>query len=760
MIEHCYKRIAMTAEIHKKPENKYTYDRLNMLWERHEKYHEMNTFSTLEVLLEEHESYQKDFDDELKEEYVSQNYDRFLVQLSLNDLPYRYETMKLIEKYGTAGKNPYVKAFLDQFSHLDTDHDACFIFPESFSSQFFVILDVCRNAKEFHPVRNLFEDDEKTHYLAVFDKKNMDDVLLMYHLLYTNSSEDLYGGYSLYEYSLAWYQNHLMMDGIVLRSPYLPDATAVYQGALPYYFNPAKTVYVRRNIEHILNSGYFISELEFFLCLIQEIMPVFEWWYQDLTLYEQKDGYHTDWKLRRTEIRTRLTEEGIIRPRWKHELTLFHTIKKKYPDTLYQYRPEWLGLQSLDLYIPSIRTAIEYQGIQHYRPVEFFGGEEALTKRNDLDRRKKQLCIENDVRLIEWSYALDPTERNIREILENEEDDQLTEFLKLKSFDEYMEKFDHFLDLETGADTFEKETFLMENDDLYSHREKELLREKKKKDLIRGLHEKIDLLKREIETEGIWKPVKGRGKIEIRYQYPDGRRGDILHYLAGMYDEPLSVRNNEYVIKVKRKDTEVIEQMVLSNRLLFTQFRKLRDDPAVLFLTEFNRIAEIESLMYQANCIKEEYRSLRSVPDIELRKILNEYHKKLNHKADEIYEYLIAEGMSHPRWKSEQTAYAIVKAHYPDAKFQYQPDFLFGQRIDIFIPSKNTAIEYQGKQHYEPVDFFGGKDGQKANARRDMRKLRRCKAHGIAMIYWDYDRPLSDDYFVNEIMPLIEPKTE
>lgn len=58
----------MTAEIHKKPEYRYTYDRLNMLWERHEKYHEMNTFSTLEKLLEEHESYQKDFDDELKEE--------------------------------------------------------------------------------------------------------------------------------------------------------------------------------------------------------------------------------------------------------------------------------------------------------------------------------------------------------------------------------------------------------------------------------------------------------------------------------------------------------------------------------------------------------------------------------------------------------------------------------------------------------------------------------------------------------------------
>ena len=33
-----------------------------------------------------------------------------------------------------------------------------------------------------------------SHYLAIFDKQNMDDVLLMYHLLYTNASEDLFGG--------------------------------------------------------------------------------------------------------------------------------------------------------------------------------------------------------------------------------------------------------------------------------------------------------------------------------------------------------------------------------------------------------------------------------------------------------------------------------------------------------------------------------------------------------------------------------------
>ena len=408
----------MYPVVHHKPDNTESFDRLEMLWLRYPQYHEMTCFSTLDELLEAHESYGKDFED-LREEYISGQYERFLIQLSWADLAYRYATKGLLERAPAFPENTYVSRFMEQFAGIDTDTKACFLFPESFVSQFFVISEVCRKAEEFHPVRNLFPDEEKLHYLAVFDKQNMDGVLLMFHLLYTNTSEDLFGGYSLYDYPLPWYQNHLMEDGVVLRSPYLPDRIAKYQGQLPFYHNPSKTVYVRRNIAHILKCGYFDSELDFFLNLTRIIMPFFHWWYQDLALYEEKDGYRTDWRLERTRIRTKLTADGIIKPKWKHELSLFHAMRKRYPDTLYQYRPEWLGRQSLDLYIPSIKTAVEYQGIQHYKPVSFFGGEDALNQRKELDQLKKTLCEENHVRLIEWPYSVEPTAGNIELLIGN-----------------------------------------------------------------------------------------------------------------------------------------------------------------------------------------------------------------------------------------------------------------------------------------------------------------------------------------------------
>ena len=745
--------------IHEKPVYAYTFDRLDMLWEKHPQYHEKTIFSSVEQLLEEHESFRDGFD-ELREEYTANEYDRFLIQLSLHDLPYRYATKKLIEQMELPNReNPYVTAFLDQFSEFDTDHDACFLFPESYVSQFFVITEVCKRARVFRPIRNLFPDEDKVHYLAVFDKQNMDDVLLMFHLLYTNSSQDLFGGYSLYDYSLLWYQTHLQECGEILRSPYLPDRIAVYQGAMPYCYNPVKTVYVRRNIQHILDSGYFTSELELFLNLTKRIMPLFQWWYMDLSMYEEKDGYKTNWRLERTKIRTDLTEKGIIKPKWKHELTLFNAVRKRYPDTLYQYRPEWLGLQSLDIFIPSLNTGIEYQGIQHYHPVEFFGGEEALIARWELDQQKKKLCALNHVRLIEWPYDLEPTDRNIRNTLEklSRKEERENAFLKLENFDDYMEHYEAFAGVRRSGALFRKENDLMESDEKYSRREKEALLEKKKQDIRKCLHAEIDHLREDAEKNGVWiLPVKGREKIEFRYRYPDGKRGDIDHYLAGLYAEPKAVKDNEYAVKIDRKEYELIELLIMPNMNLITQYDPDTQDEMVEFLLQHNRIAKIESLMHQINYYKEEYRSIRSISDPALKKLLKDYHRQLADKTDRIYEFLIGEGATNPKWKSEQAAYAIVKKHYPDARFQYSPEFLFHQKLDIFIPSVNKAIEYQGKQHYEPVEFFGGEESHRRNKERDRRKYQRCKAKGIKVLYWDYDKPLTEDYFLEEIKPWID----
>ena len=61
---------------------------------------------------------------------------------------------------------------------------------------------------------------------------------------------------------------------------------------------------------------------------------------------------------------------------------------------------DWLDKQSLDFYLPDYNIAIECQGSQHFEPNEYFGGEKAFNKQIERDIRKKQLCHENNVKLL------------------------------------------------------------------------------------------------------------------------------------------------------------------------------------------------------------------------------------------------------------------------------------------------------------------------------------------------------------------------
>lgn len=99
--------------------------------------------------------------------------------------------------------------------------------------------------------------------------------------------------------------------------------------------------------------------------------------------------------------------------RWTSEYSLFRLVLSYYADTHFHYSAPWLGLQHLDIFIPSIKVGIEYQGKQHYEPVDFFGGEGGFLKQKQLDKSKKLLAEANGIILIEWSYSIPITPINL-----------------------------------------------------------------------------------------------------------------------------------------------------------------------------------------------------------------------------------------------------------------------------------------------------------------------------------------------------------
>lgn len=72
------------------------------------------------------------------------------------------------------------------------------------------------------------------------------------------------------------------------------------------------------------------------------------------------------------------------------------------------------GYAEIDFYIPSMNLFIEYNGRQHYIPIEYFGGSLELEHQQKRDEFVREYCKRNNIRLLEIPYT---DESNIDNIL-------------------------------------------------------------------------------------------------------------------------------------------------------------------------------------------------------------------------------------------------------------------------------------------------------------------------------------------------------
>ena len=117
-------------------------------------------------------------------------------------------------------------------------------------------------------------------------------------------------------------------------------------------------------------------------------------------LYYHMFNNRNNYELEYRKILLNLKEQGLIKSRWKNEFSLYMLVKSYFSSAIYQYHADWLGKQSLDIYIPEYKIGIEYQGKQHYEEVELFNGANGLMDTQQRDKIKKEKCCEsmrNDV---------------------------------------------------------------------------------------------------------------------------------------------------------------------------------------------------------------------------------------------------------------------------------------------------------------------------------------------------------------------------
>jgi len=65
------------------------------------------------------------------------------------------------------------------------------------------------------------------------------------------------------------------------------------------------------------------------------------------------------------------------------------------------------GNLRFDFYLPQYNLCIEYDGIQHYEVVKYFGGQKGFNKRHKKDLIKNEYCYNNDIVLLRIRYDQD-----------------------------------------------------------------------------------------------------------------------------------------------------------------------------------------------------------------------------------------------------------------------------------------------------------------------------------------------------------------
>jgi len=90
-------------------------------------------------------------------------------------------------------------------------------------------------------------------------------------------------------------------------------------------------------------------------------------------------------------------------------------------------------------------------------------------------------------------------------------------------------------------------------------------------------------------------------------------------------------------------------------------------------------------------------------------------------------------------YKREKDILNLLKKN--NENFEYHKEIKTNNRkfiVDFYLVTKNTVIEYNGKQHYHPVEYFGGQTRFEKQVERDNSLRKYCNDVGINLVEIPY----------------------
>ena len=97
-----------------------------------------------------------------------------------------------------------------------------------------------------------------------------------------------------------------------------------------------------------------------------------------------------------------------------------------------------------------------------------------------------------------------------------------------------------------------------------------------------------------------------------------------------------------------------------------------------------------------------------------------------------------------------------IAAFLENKKINYYREYAFqdlsNRKFDFYLPEQNIIIEFDGEQHFKPVDFFGGEDSFKDLQKRDYEKNQYCLKNKITVFRIPYTQINNIEKILSEIL--------
>lgn len=105
--------------------------------------------------------------------------------------------------------------------------------------------------------------------------------------------------------------------------------------------------------------------------------------------------------------------------------------------------------------------------------------------------------------------------------------------------------------------------------------------------------------------------------------------------------------------------------------------------------------------------------------------------------------------------KSQGVLQLRLQKRFPNCflLWEYSPEWLCGQRFDIADEKYKIAVEHDGRQHFEPIEYFGGEEKLLYTEKMDALKNQKCLQNNFHLFRVPYNY---DEIFFEELCEKIQ----